>query len=85
MTNIHLRRLDEKLIFQLKQTASSQNISVNTLILNLIAQGLGVEKSPRKLTHHELDKLAGTWTAKEAETFMKTMTDFEQIDKELWK
>ena len=85
MSNIHLRRLDDKPLSQLKQTASLQNISVNTLILNLIQEGLGISRHKRARTYHDLDKLAGTWTAAEAKAFAKNTKDFERIDEDLWK
>lgn len=85
MTNIHLRRLDAELVQQLKQTASHQHISVNTLILNLIQQGLGISQTRKAVIYHDLDKLSGTWTKAEAKAFTQSISDVEQIDKDLWK
>ena len=39
----------------------------------------------KSLVHHDLDHLAGSWSAKEAEEFKENTLFFEQIDKELWK
>lgn len=85
MSNLHLRRLDEKLFQQLKDTASHQNVSVNTLVLNLIRQGLGLSQRPRTTIYHDLDRFAATWTSTEAKAFMKNISDFEKIDEDLWK
>ena len=85
MSNIHLRGLDDRLTHQLKQVAVDQSVSVNTLILNILRQGLGLSRQHRNIVYHDLDKLAGTWTGSEAEKFMKNIADFESIDKALWK
>ncbi len=48
----------------------------------------GVEASSRMQrwrVYRDLDSLAGTWTAKEASEFQKAVTDFEQVDPELWR
>ena len=34
--------------------------------------------------YHELDHLAGTWSAEEARLFQKNTADFEKIDEDLW-
>ncbi len=35
-------------------------------------------------TYHDLDDLAGTWSAEEAESFETVIADFEKIDEHLW-
>lgn len=84
-SNIHLRGVDSRLMSQLKKQAVEQNTSVNSLILQLLKQSLGMATQRHLIAYHDLDKLAGTWTKKEANTFIKNTMDFEQIDKELWK
>lgn len=83
--NVHLRGLDNQLFNSLKQTASIQKISMNRLILNLLQQNLGFTQKYKPRTYHDLDKLAGTWSKKEAKEFLRSISDFEQIDEELWK
>jgi hypothetical protein len=39
----------------------------------------------RRRVYHDLDALAGTWTAEEASEFLKALADFEQVDQELWR
>ncbi len=34
--------------------------------------------------YHDLDALAGTWTAQQADEFLGTLADFSKIDEELW-
>ena len=85
MTNLHLRGLDEPLVTQLKQTAAHQGMSLNSLILNMLRQSLGLSMHPKVIIYHDLDQLADTWTRDEAKTFMKNISHFEKIDADLWK
>jgi hypothetical protein len=83
--NIHLRGVEPALINQLKKQAAHQRTSVNTLILQLLNQSLGLTKDRQIKIYHELDKLAGTWKKQEAKSFLKNISDFEKIDEDLWK
>lgn len=85
MSNIHLRGLDEPLAYQLKQVATHQKMSVNTLILNILRQNFGLTQHRRTVVYHDLDKFASTWTSQEAKLFMDDIADFEQVDETLWK
>lgn len=86
MSNIHLRGLDEPLVYQLKQMASSQHMSVNSLILKVLRQAFGLgEQKNSLMTYHDLDQFAGTWSPKEASIFTDNLSGFEKIDEDLWK
>ena len=64
--------------------ALKQNTSVNFLILKLIETGIGYHHTVKRPAHHDLDKLASTWSAKDEREFAKNMKDFEKIDEDLW-
>ncbi len=83
-TNFNLRGLPLIIMNRLKTTAKNQDTSVNLLIIKLIEQGIGYTHEVKQHTHHDLDKLAGTWSEEDAAEFQKNMTPFEQIDKDLW-
>ncbi len=85
MTNIHLRNVDNQLIKNLKQEASKQDVSMNTLILSLLRRGVGLSRERPITTYHDLDKLAGTWSNQQAKEFLNEMSHFEHIEKDLWK
>lgn len=88
MANISLRGIDEETASRLKEEAKRRRVSVNALILNLIKHGVEVgsrTRRRRRRVYHDLDALAGTWTAKEASEFLKAIADFEQVDPELWR
>lgn len=85
MRAISLRGVDEEIARKLKAEAAQRGTSVNALILQLIRAGIGI-KAPATKRHeyHDLDQLAGTWTEEDAAEFARTVSDFEQVDKELW-
>lgn len=83
-SNFNLRGLAPTVMNRLKIIAQKQDTSVNLLIIRLIEQGIGHTHEVKKMTHHELDKLAGTWSEAEAAEFQKNISDFEKIDKDLW-
>ncbi len=84
-TNLHLRGIAPPLMAQLKTQAASQEVSVNSLILQLLQESLGLKAPPRSRTYNDLDPLAGTWDLAQSEEFKQACTDFEEIDKGLWK
>ena len=82
--NIHIRGVDDMTMNRLREEAQTYQVSVNTVILDLLKTGLGLEK-PKQTIYHDLDDQAGTWTVKKAQNFLENISDFEQIDKEIWK
>lgn len=86
MANLSLRGIDEKTAARLKSEARRRGLSVNALVLQLIRQGVGL-KAPetQRVVHHDLDALAGTWDEKDAAAFLEAVSDFEQVDKALWR
>lgn len=86
MANVSLRGVDEKTAKRLKAEARRRGISVNALILQFVRQGVGLEKTEgRKEAYHDLDALAGTWDEDETSAFLKSLSDFEQVDQALWR
>ena len=83
MLNFNLRGIPPEVMLSLKREAKKLHISVNTLVLKMIEQGLGF--TAEKVSYHDLDHLAGSWSAAEEKLFKKNSKFFEQIDKELWK
>ncbi len=80
--NINLRGVPSEVMTFLKQEAKRMHTSVNALILKLIERGVGF--TCEKPTFHDLDHLAGSWSASEEKTFKKNTQYFEKIDEELW-
>ncbi len=81
-SNFNLRNIPSEVMDLMKREAKRLHISVNTLMLKMIERGLGL--TDEKTTHHDLDHLAGTWTANDEKEFKESTASFEKIDKELW-
>jgi hypothetical protein len=84
MANLSLRGLDEEMKECLRSEARRRNLSVNTLLLHLIRQGIGLAGDGNRPKYHDLDDLAGTWSAADAEEFTAATAAFGEIDAELW-
>lgn len=82
--NIHVRGVDDKTMNRLREEAHLYQVSVNAVILDLLKTGLGIQKTKQAI-YHDLDALAGTWSEKKAQNFLENISDFEKIDKEIWK
>ena len=86
MPNINIRGLDDNVHQHLKKEAREKGLSLNTLIVKYLRQDVGLDiPVKKKQTHHELDKLAGTWSKKDVQDFQKAVSGFETIDESIWK
>jgi hypothetical protein len=63
----------------LKREATKQKISINSLILKIIEQSLGIARPTKRAIFHDLDHLAGTWSNKDKKTFDDNIKSFEQL------
>jgi len=84
-SNFNLRGLSPQVMSLLKRQAKELKISVNMLILKLIEQGMGLGGKPKRVVHHDLDFLVGTWSEKDAKAFDEKVKIFEKIDEDLWQ
>lgn len=82
--NFNLRNVAPDVMLMLKKEAAKQKISINSLILQIIEQTLGMSHHNKKVKFHDLDYLAGTWSDKDKEIFEDNTKSFEKIDNELW-
>lgn len=82
--NFNLRNINPKIMLLLKKEAAQQNISVNSLILQIIQREFGIISPLKKSTFHDLDYLAGTWNKEDQKTFESNIKTFEKIDEQLW-
>ena len=83
--NFNLRGIPREAMLSLKKQAKNQEMSVNLLILKMIQMSIGYAQPIKMATYHELDALAGAWSAKEADEFSKNTEQFENIDKDIWQ
>ena len=65
--------------------AKQEGTSVNTILLKILKEDLGLKKKSRIVVYNDLDHLAGTWNEKDFVEFQERVEDFEKIDAKLWK
>ena len=83
--NFNLRGVPGEVMTMLQKEAKKLKISVNSLILKMLEQGVGLGGKPKRIRHHDLDFLIGTWSSSDAKVFDDNVKVFEKIDEELWK
>lgn len=85
MATMSVRGLDDKTLTRLKSQAELQGSSLNSLVLSLLQDtGMPVKVNALK-KFDDLDTLAGTWSAKEAQVFERNTAAFAEVDAALWK
>jgi len=85
MKTITIRGIEPELENRLRETARANGDSLNATVLKLLRRVLNLDKRPVFPEHHDLDHLAGTWTAADEKEFRETQEQFERIDEELWR
>ena len=80
-----IRGLDDAEAARLKEEAASRGLSVNTMVKQLIREGLGLDRPRRGRRHVDLDALAGTWSVEDAGAFERAVEPFEQVEPEVWR
>ena len=75
-----IRGVPEKLDGAVREEAHRYRKSMNALLLEALARGLGIEDD--QLINHDMDDLVGTWV--EDEEFDRAIAAFEVVDEDLW-
>ncbi len=84
MKTLSLRNIDAEMADALKKRAKREGRSINTTVLNLLREAVGLTKKKRTKVYHDLDNLAGTWSEEDKQLFKKTTKYFDRIDEEIW-
>lgn len=84
MKALTLRHLKPELAREIERKAHESGTSLSGAVLSLLEQATGLAKKP-KASHHDLDHLAGSWSAEQTRAFDKALTRQRKIDAELWK
>lgn len=85
MTTMTLRGIDEAISGALKEKARREDTSVNTIMLRILKESLGIEKKKRIVIYDDLDHLAGTWSLNDLSEFENATVAFEKVDEDMWK
>lgn len=84
MATMSIRGLDDKALTRLKSRADQEGSSLNSLVLRLLQNVDSPVQSNVLKKFDDLDALAGTWSAKEAQTFERDTAAFAKIDETQW-
>ncbi len=81
-----IENLDTEVVERLRTEADRRGVDIAVVVNEVLKEGLHlVAKTSSGQTHHDLDALAGTWSAEEAESFLGGVANLRQIDEDMWK
>jgi hypothetical protein len=85
-----VRGLDARLERTLRAEARRRGLSVNRTVLGLLSEATGLTGDARGAAEPpgrwtDLDHLAGTWSAEEADAFDRQLGATRVLDTELWR
>jgi hypothetical protein len=81
-----ITQLDHTATEWLEQEAQRTGMSIEAVARELLYCGLEVARQQsRRQRHHDLDTLAGTWSAEEADEFHQAIADLSHIDPSIWQ
>jgi hypothetical protein len=81
MPDILVRDVDPVVIENLKLAAKQRGVSVSRLAAETLTERFAGSALPR---YHDLDALAGTWSAQELREFEEAIEPLTRIDEQLW-
>jgi hypothetical protein len=84
MTAITLRKIPSQLQKIIRQRAAQEGLSLNRTVLRMLEEAAGQRTGGDRAAHDDLDHLAGTWSAEEAELFEAALAEQRRVDPELW-
>jgi hypothetical protein len=83
---VTITQLDTTATEWIEQQAQRTGLPVEDVVRQLIYRGLEVERQKaRRQRSHDLDTLAGTWSAEEADEFRHAIADLNHIDPPVWQ
>jgi phosphopantetheinyl transferase (holo-ACP synthase) len=85
MATMSIRGLDDKALNRLKHQAEQEGSSLNSLVLRLLQDTGTPAQSNVTKKFDDLNSLAGTWSAEEAQAFERNTAAFAEVDAALWK
>jgi len=85
MKPITLRNLPAGVAAKVRRRAEQQGLSLNRAVISVLAEALDAHGPAGGPPYHDLDDLAGSWSAEEAAGFDRALTALRGIDAELWK
>ena len=84
MNSFVLRGLNPELASLVKSKAREERLSVNKWLIGIVRRACGLDKPKLFPEYHDLDPLAGGWSAKDLSVFKEATEGFERVDREMW-
>ncbi len=81
---ITLRNLPPEVARLVREKARAEGISLNQAVIRVLEAQLG-GRARTEAVHHDLDALAGAWSAAEAAAFEQALAEGRRVDEELWR
>lgn len=86
MKALTLRKLPPDVVRMIERRARAQGVSLTRAAVQLLEEATGSRpEKPRPTLHHDLEALAGAWTAAAAAAFDAALARQRALDPELWK
>lgn len=83
MKALTLRHFRPELARAIERKAHEAGTSLSGAVLALLEQATGLARKGRQ-RHHDLDHLAGSWSAEQARAFDEALARQRMVDRELW-
>lgn len=84
--SLTITQLDQTATEWIEQEAQRTGVPVEVVARQLIYRGLeAIRQKAQPQRYHDLDALAGTWNADEADEFRHATADLSQLDTSLWQ
>ena len=86
LRQLTIRGFGRELAHVVRRRAKEDGVSLNKTVLRMLEEAAGLRpgRAGGRAIGSALDEHRGTWSAAQARTFKKAVTDFEQIDPDLW-
>jgi hypothetical protein len=85
---ITIRNLPADLETRIEAMAREEGASLAQTVIRLLMRATGLRPPERRdgkpASHHDLDALAGTWSAEEAAEFERALAAQRSIDPDVW-
>ena len=85
MGAITVRNLMPEVARAVREKARREKLSLNKAVVKLLEEATGVGGRKTRVFHHDLDRVFGSWTDREANAFDKALRAQRQIDPEMWR
>jgi len=85
MNSLTIHGLDDQLAAQIKRRSKEQSVSMNVLVKQLLAEGLGIKLAAEPPHRSDFEEFCGTWKEKDVRAFEERVADMETIDPGDWK